>query len=120
MAKLAGLDLYLAPDISGGKIVYTDMRCQNTDIFLYDLFSRKEKQITFDLSSQISPAISGRYLVWEDYRSAVSGIFLYDLFEKATRSITSGNVFQVKPDISGRVVFCIFVVMVSIYKKYYL
>ncbi len=78
------------PVIYGDKIVWTDGRnggsfnewgrpVGNYDIYMYDLFTRKETQITTDASMQADPHIYGSRIIWEDGRNGYSYIGLYNL-----------------------------------------
>jgi beta propeller repeat protein len=71
------------PDISGEKIVWSENRNGNTDIFAFDTAAGVEYQITTDTNSQYRPFISGNLIVWKDYRNNPgtddSDIYAYDL-----------------------------------------
>ncbi len=56
------------PDIYKDKIVWTDKRNGNMDIYLYNISTGVEKRITTNKSDQIMPKIWGNYIVWLDYR----------------------------------------------------
>ncbi len=71
---------HINPAIDGNRIVWQDDRNSNFDIFLYDLSTGSESQITDDPNSQIEPAIDGKRIVWSDDRSMDAfDIFMYDL-----------------------------------------
>ena len=67
------------PAIHGDRIVWTDMRNANltsddwlewnVDVYMYNLTSGEETQVTTDGSNQLLPAIYGDRIVWEDYRN---------------------------------------------------
>jgi len=103
----------LNPDISGELMVYQginylDFPNHNYDIYLYDLTTGQETQITTDLSNQRSPAISGNLIVWEDFRNDNRDIYLYDLEAEQEQRITNLEgvqpVFSLSPDISGNLI----------------
>lgn len=79
--------------IHGDRIVWTDWRNGNYDIYMYDLSTHKETQITTDESDQVNPVIYGDRIVWQDYRSLSEnnypflfyedcGIYVYNLSDK--------------------------------------
>ncbi len=51
----------------------------NSDIYMYNLTTGIEKQITKNDKCQYSPELYGNKVVWLDYRSGVSQVFLYDI-----------------------------------------
>ena len=55
------------PDLYEDKVVYTDFRYGNTDIFMYDLVSEEEVQLSFSPVGEGHPEIWGDYVLW--YRS---------------------------------------------------
>lgn len=101
--------------ISGDRIVWSDTRNfqlgQETisaeDIYLYELSSNTERQITgwlpipVELQHQYAPAISGDRIVWEDWRNGKFDIYLYDLATNTERQITTDRSDPMHPAISG-------------------
>jgi beta propeller repeat protein len=87
--------------ISGDKVVWADFRNGNFDIYLYDLTTNTERQITTDAADQYSPAISGDKVVWVDSRNGNCDIYLYDLTTNTERQITTDAADQINPAISG-------------------
>jgi len=84
------------PTIYDDKIVWQDSRNGFWDIYMYNLSTHKEIQITNDESMQDHPAIYGDRMVWTDWRngnyenSSNSYIYIYDLStHKETPIITS-------------------------------
>ena len=87
--------------ISGNRIVWSDTRNGNSDIFLYDISTHTESQITFDTSWQYGPAISGDQIVWVDDRRGYADIYLYNISTHTERRITSDTSWHYQPAISG-------------------
>ena len=87
------------PAIYGNTIVWQDERNGNSDIYIYDLSTKKETHTT-NLSNQTYPAIYGNKVVWADDRNGGSDIYMYDISTKKETRITSkGKAFS--PDIYG-------------------
>jgi beta propeller repeat protein len=80
------------PDIYGDKIVWTDSR-NGSDIYMYDLSTKKETQITTNESTQHDPAIYGNRIIWEDYSNDYlsNNIYMYDLSTKKETQIPTNN-----------------------------
>ena len=87
---------YYSPSFSGGgyisiyedKIVWFDWRNGNADVFMYDITTDVETQITTDALGQRFPDIYGDIIVWEDSRNSPlpfdpdteqKDIYMYDL-----------------------------------------
>jgi len=112
------------PAIYEDRIVWTDMRNSNltsddwmqwnVDIYMYDLTSGKETQITTDGSNQLLPAIYGDSIVWEDYRNHAeaadispmveelqwnSDIYMYNISSQEEKQITASEFSQEYPAI---------------------
>ncbi len=89
------------PDIYGNRIVWTDDRNGNADIYMYDLSTSRETQITTNPSASYDPVIYGDRIVWWDDRNGNRrDIYVYDL---ATRqeSHTTDKSGQYYPSIYG-------------------
>ncbi len=69
------------PRINGNRIVWQDKRNgqDNWDIYMYDISSGKETQITINGSNQTSPDIFGDRIVWYDDRNIVAYSFGHPL-----------------------------------------
>ncbi|MFZ2193363.1 MAG: Ig-like domain-containing protein, partial [Candidatus Moraniibacteriota bacterium] len=104
------------PSIYGNKIVWVDYRnavpieggeegmMTNTDIFMYDLDTQVETQITTDVSNQYYPVIYGNKIVWEDDRNggySAKDIYMYDLDTQIETQITTDGDDQGYPAIYG-------------------
>ncbi|WP_168121798.1 hypothetical protein [Paenibacillus sp. HB172176] len=112
-------------DMSGNIVVWSDLRNEktpigelgsldvaNADIFLYDLSTGEERQLTQNSSAQIKPKIWDNYIVWMDNASdAIKEypshwqIILYDIETGEQKTITTGKGGHTDPDIdAGNVV----------------
>ena len=80
-----------------------DLRNGNWDIYLYDLKTGTERQITTEPEVQSWAAIDGNYIVWTDNRNDWDyyEIYLYDLKTGTERQITTDPAFQEYPAIDG-------------------
>ena len=97
------------PDIYGNRIVWQDSRngggerywslSGNWDIYMYDISTQKETQITSNESIQINPAIYGDKIVWQDFRNGNWDIYMYDLSTSTETQITHNSSDQTSPDI---------------------
>lgn len=96
------------PAISGDRVVWRDDRTGNEDIFLYNITSGAEKQITSGSYSKENPVISGHYIAWQDDLYSGSGngfdIVLYDLNTGITKRIANETGDQINPSIDGDIV----------------
>ncbi|MBI2577022.1 S8 family serine peptidase, partial [Candidatus Woesearchaeota archaeon] len=70
-----------------GLVVWSDNRNGNPDIFLLNLSSNEERQITFDNSSQVHPSIYENKIVWVDSRE-LGEIYMFDLDKNEEHRIT--------------------------------
>jgi len=82
-----------APAISGERIVWVDLRHGDGQLYVYDVLTATELQITTVGSSKSSPVISGHRVAWLDSRNGSWDIYLYDL--------TTGNEWQITTDPSN-------------------
>ncbi|MEM3074576.1 MAG: hypothetical protein QW727_01385 [Candidatus Pacearchaeota archaeon] len=67
------------PSIYENKIVWTDYRNRNLDIYMYDISTKKETRITTNPSNQSFPSIYGNKIVWIDERNGKADIYMYEL-----------------------------------------
>ncbi|MFC1624616.1 putative Ig domain-containing protein, partial [Candidatus Omnitrophota bacterium] len=86
-----------SPDIYGDKIVWRDLRNGYNDIYMYDLSTSLETNITNDFLRQYRPAIYENKIVW--VRS--NDIYMYDLSISQKTQITSDSYSQNCPTIYG-------------------
>ena len=88
------------PAIHGNRIVYSTTRNGNTDVYMYDLSTKKETQTTNSPDAQRSPATYGNRIVWqddggEDDGFTNHGILMHDIpTNKKMRISSSGLAHQ--------------------------
>lgn len=87
------------PAINDNRIVWEDDRNGNWDIYMYDLSTHKETQITTDKSDQQEPAIYGNRIVWQDNRNGGPQIYMYDISTHKETQISTNDVWASSPDI---------------------
>lgn len=88
------------PAIYGDRIVWTDFRngdgYQTSDIYMYDLSTSTETQITTSGSAYM-PDIYGDRIVWTDVRNGNGDIYMYDLSTSTETQITTNGSWQYWP-----------------------
>jgi beta propeller repeat protein len=88
------------PAIYGDRIVWTDFRngdgYQKSDIYMYDLSTSTETQITTS-GSACMPDIYGDKIVWADVRNGNGDIYMYDLSTSTETQITTNGSWQYWP-----------------------
>jgi beta propeller repeat protein len=97
------------PEIYGDNIVWQDNRSGNWDIYMYNISTKKEIQITTNKSAQTDPVVYGDKIVWLDMRNGENtdeflyggqDVYMYDLSTKKETRIT-GSTFEISPDFSA-------------------
>jgi FOG: PKD repeat len=88
------------PNIYGNKIVWEDSRNGNLDIYMCDLSTKKESQLTSNTYDQMYPAMYGNNIVWEDGRNRNLDIYAYDL-NTHQQIHTTEKSYQMKPVVYG-------------------
>jgi beta propeller repeat protein len=107
-------------DIYGDRIVWADNRNEkdqvdysadlysgragNWDIYMYDLSTSSETQITTNESTQFDPVIYENKVVWEDNRNGNWDIYMRDLSTSTETRITSNKSNQTEPAIYGNII----------------
>ncbi len=89
--------------VSGDRIVWHDRRNGNMDIYLIDLSTGIERQITGSPVDQVSPSTWGDYVVWAEMNDPEmkNDIFLYNLTSGNQTQITNDLAIQEAPEIEG-------------------
>jgi beta propeller repeat protein len=91
------------PAIYGNKIVFSEVRNSISNIYLYDLGTNKETQITTSLALYLYPDIYGSRIVWQDSRNGDSNsdIYMHDIGTGMETQITTNSANQSYPAIYG-------------------
>jgi len=87
------------PVIYGDRIVWSDNRNGNEDVYTYDLSTSKETLITTNESWASSPIIYGNIIVWQDGRNGYSDIYMYNLLTPSETQITVNESWASNPAI---------------------
>jgi beta propeller repeat protein len=100
------------PDVWGSRVVYQDNRTGSYHIYMYDLSTSVERQISSGPGDQKLPAISGDIIVYSDHplgynHDAAGYVTAYDLRTGVTRRLTTTSSLYGAPDVWGNtVVWC--------------
>lgn len=97
------------PSVSGSRVVWSDYRKGQWDVWLFDNATKTSRQLTSGPGDKVQPAISGDTVVYVSYGDTTSGdVYAYDIPSKTTRCISldyfgkiaAGD--QLNPSVSGR------------------
>jgi len=89
------------PAIYDDKIVWQDNRNGNYDIYMYNLSTNMETQITDNESDQQCPSIYGDRIIWMDSRNETGEIYIYNLSTFKESQVATTHSVQWKPLIYG-------------------
>jgi len=89
--------------IGGNNIIWIDTRSGGEQIYLYDIATGKEQQITTVKSFKHSPVMAGDKIVWIDSRNGEDkwDVYLYNLTSHEEIPICTNSARQVQPWIYG-------------------
>jgi beta propeller repeat protein len=90
-----------SPEIWGDRIVWSDTRMGNPDIYMKDLYAGVETAICANAAAQAAPHIWRNRIVWQDQRSGNWDIYMYDLAAGAETAICAAPGDQTSPVIWG-------------------
>ncbi|WP_292379192.1 PGF-pre-PGF domain-containing protein [Methanosarcina sp. UBA289] len=90
-----------SPDIYGDRIVWINKSNGKHDIYMYNLSTSKETQITTNSSYKGELAIYGNRIVWKNYLNGEPDIYTYDLSTHKETQITNGTGYPTDYDIYG-------------------
>ncbi len=99
-SRRAHYDAQLSIAISGDKIVWTDFRNQNWDLYGANLKSGEQFPVVVAQRDQLSPDLDGNLLVYQDYSDYNWDIYLYDFDSDSTKVICNAGRDQENPSIS--------------------
>lgn len=88
------------PAIYEDKIVWHNSQNGVSDIYLYNLSTSTECQVTFNREAY-DPAIYADRIVWTEYHNGNSNIYMYNLSTSKETQITNSEFWQLDPDIYG-------------------
>ncbi len=88
------------PAVSGDYVVWQDERHGNSDIYLYEISTGTETQITDEESrNQFTPDVSDDYVVW--WNDLGDDIYLYEISTGTETQITDEAGDEITPAVSG-------------------
>ncbi len=96
-----------APSVSRGRVVWSDVRSGNYDVYVYDVARGVERRVTTDPAGQFNARISGDLVVWEDSRNSTShyfpmnDVYGFDLKTGAEFPVATGDDHQGWPRVDG-------------------
>jgi Tol biopolymer transport system component len=79
------------PQICGDHVVYVASSGGNDQVFLYDLTSGTETQISTEATTHANPAINGTRIVYEEGDLSNPSLVLYDLHAKAVETTATNR-----------------------------
>ncbi len=90
-----------SPAIWEGRIVWTDARNKNLDVYMYDTSTGNETRITKGPKDRKSPAIWENTIAAVDLTYGSPDIYVYNLITRSGRVIVTGATNQKFPRVSG-------------------
>ena len=90
-----------APAIYGNRLLYFDDRTGDNEIYLYEISTGSETNITNSYGNQQNPDIWNEWVVWEDDRAGNWDIYLKNLLTGITTQVTSDTSDETNPKIWG-------------------
>lgn len=112
---VTGRDLAISPagsaagscDISGPTVVWQEHRNGNdSDIYAYDLTTRRETRLTRTATEQSLPRVDGNLVVWQEEVGTNIDVYVHDLASGEDTRVTADDAIQWFPDVAdGRVVW---------------
>jgi beta propeller repeat protein len=97
---------YTQVRIHGNNVVYIGGQDEHEQVFVYNLATKINTQLTTALGEKFGPAIYNNTVVWSDERNGNWDIYSYDLVKKQETAITTDEDDQKWPDVySNKVVY---------------
>ncbi|MDD1669522.1 MAG: hypothetical protein LUO97_06940 [Methanomicrobiales archaeon] len=87
--------------LDGHRITWADTRNDYAEVYVLDLDTGAQTNVTTDNRNHFTPAISGDRVVWVDFRNGNRDIYLYDLVARREIAVTTSAEDQVDPRIAG-------------------
>ncbi|WP_240664302.1 hypothetical protein [Methanosarcina sp. MSH10X1] len=108
--RISPTELAYEPAIYGNRIVYSSTRDGNTDVYIYDLSTSRETQITSSPDKQAAPAIYENRIVWQDDGGEDDGwvnhgIFMYDISTNQKMKISPAELAYQPAIYDNRIVY---------------
>lgn len=95
------------PDIHGSRVVWSDKRNRDSDIYYFDLENNTEIQITNNTKDQNHPKIYGDIIVYTDIRNGNWDIYMYNISSGKEHPVANNISKQTGPEIYGEwIVYC--------------
>ncbi|MBF0386710.1 MAG: S8 family serine peptidase [Candidatus Omnitrophica bacterium] len=90
-----------SPRVSGRRIVWEDNRNNNADVYMLDLNTGEERQVTAGPQWQGAPDISGDRIVWTEVNENIGSVLVYDIITRDMRKLSQSNMNYGRPRIDG-------------------
>lgn len=97
----AGPGNHLAPDTDGNTVVWIDHDNNGSQLFSYEVITRRTRLLSSTTGSMVSPSVSGDWVVWNEYRNGVYSISLFDLAEGQEYLLAAGPTGLTTPTVDG-------------------
>lgn len=81
----------LDPAVSAGKVAWTDLRTGNADIYVYDVESATETQITSSTANEQLADINGNTIVYTSDVNGMLDVYSFDLTTMTETAVVSGD-----------------------------
>lgn len=92
------------PAIWEDRVVWSDWRSGNPQIYYYNTTSGEEKQISANTTSAETPDIWENIIVWQDWRDQNYDIYMYNLLTGEETQVTQDLSDQYHPCVSGNTI----------------
>jgi beta propeller repeat protein len=88
--------------VSDAKIVFTDTRDGDPDVYAYDMATGTESVVCNAPGQQARLNLSGNVVVWEDDRSGNADIYAFDLVTGQETPVATGALPEIWPKVAGK------------------